>query len=29
MALKGDPEEAGVIKQTVKSLADRLLPHRR
>jgi pyruvate dehydrogenase (quinone) len=27
MALKGDPEEAGVIKQTIKAMADRILPH--
>ncbi len=25
--LKGDPEEMGVIKQTVKAMVDRMLPH--
>ena len=27
MALKGDPNEVGVIKQSAKSLVDRMMPH--
>jgi pyruvate dehydrogenase (quinone) len=26
--LKGDPDEAGIIKQTIKGVADTILPHR-
>jgi len=27
MAIKGDPDEAAVIRQSMKALADRLMPH--
>jgi hypothetical protein len=27
--LKGDPEEGGVIRQTVKGMLDSILPHHR
>jgi pyruvate dehydrogenase (quinone) len=26
--LKGDPEEGGILKQTIKDVADAVLPHR-
>lgn len=26
--VKGDPEEAGIIKQSVKSMAQSILPHK-